>query len=64
MPFTADRVLDALGVAAADRSWPAGFDPALLAAGHPVTVPGVLFEKLNDEQIAGWHERFGGGAPE
>jgi methionyl-tRNA synthetase len=61
MPFTAERVLDALGVAAGDRGWPEAFDPGLLAPGQAVTVPGVLFAKLTDEQIDEWKQRFGGG---
>src|SRR5262249_9557584 len=60
MPFTAERVLDALGVDAKHRGWPPAFDPQGIAPGHPVTVPGVLFAKLTDDQIAAWRERFGG----
>ena len=64
MPFTADRVLDALSVDAGVRGWPAAFEPGLLRAGAPIAVPGVLFEKLTDDQIAAWRERFGGGESE
>lgn len=60
MPFTSERLLDALGVAADARGWPEAFDVAALADGHGVTVPGVLFAKLTDDDVAAWRERFGG----
>jgi methionyl-tRNA synthetase len=60
MPFTSERLLDALGVAADARGWPETFDAAALADGHGVTVPGVLFAKLTDDDVAAWRERFGG----
>ncbi|MHB8690705.1 MAG: methionine--tRNA ligase [Solirubrobacteraceae bacterium] len=60
MPFTKERLLDALGVAASDRGWPERFDPELLPPGHAISVPDVLFGKLSDEQIGAWRERFGG----
>ncbi len=62
IPFTAERVLDALGTPAGERGWPSSFDPALLAPGHPLTVPGVLFRKLTDDDVASWRARFGGSA--
>jgi methionyl-tRNA synthetase len=43
MPFTAERLLDALGVPIDQRGWPARFEPAALAAGHPVGAPPPLF---------------------
>jgi methionyl-tRNA synthetase len=60
MPFTAEGLLDALGVPADARNWPDAFDPAVLPAGHSVSVPGVLFAKLTDDDVAAWRERFGG----
>jgi methionyl-tRNA synthetase len=59
MPFTADSVLDALGVAASDRGWPARFDPGALGPGHPFSTPPVLFRKLTDADLVAWRERFG-----
>jgi methionyl-tRNA synthetase len=62
MPFTAERLLDALGVAAGERGWPSTFDPEALPPGSPVSVPAVLFRKLTDDDVAAWRERFGGPA--
>ncbi|HWF55475.1 MAG TPA: methionine--tRNA ligase [Solirubrobacteraceae bacterium] len=62
MPFTAERVLHALGVPPEERGWPAAFDPEALPGRHPVTVPGVLFRKLTDDDVATWRARFGGPA--
>jgi methionyl-tRNA synthetase len=60
MPFTKQRLLDALGVGAGDRRWPERFAPEMLPPGHAISVPDVLFGKLSDEQIEAWRERFGG----
>ena len=45
--------------------WPEDVKKALdaLPAQHPFSVPDLLFEKLDDERIAGWRDEFG-GAPE
>ncbi len=32
-------------------------------AGASIQVPDVLFAKIEDEQVAAWEERFGGGEP-
>jgi methionyl-tRNA synthetase len=63
LPFTAEKVLDALAVPAAQRGWPQGFDSGALAPGHAITVPDVLFRKLADADVEAWRERFGGPAP-
>jgi methionyl-tRNA synthetase len=59
MPFTAETVLDALGVDAAERGWPTSFDPEALPPGHAFSIPAVLFRKLSDADIVAWRERFG-----
>jgi len=62
IPDAAEAVLDALGIAKENRNWPSG--PGLLDAiprGHAFTPPDVLFKKVEDEQIAEWSARFGGG---
>jgi methionyl-tRNA synthetase len=59
MPFTADTVLDALGVAASDRGWPTRFEPEALAPGHAFSIPPVLFRKLTEADLVAWRERFG-----
>ena len=64
IPDTAGRVLEALGVAQAARSWPRADDPLLLRAlppGHGFEPPPVLFAKIEDSQVADWAARFGGG---
>lgn len=58
IPFTSSRTLDALGVPATDRDWPAGFT-AVLDPGAPISVPPVLFRKVADAEVEQWRERFG-----
>jgi methionyl-tRNA synthetase len=59
MPFTADTVLDALGVPTGDRGWPTRFEPDALAPGHRFSTPPVLFRKLTEADLVAWRERFG-----
>jgi methionyl-tRNA synthetase len=59
MPFTADRVFDALAVPDADRSWPAGFDGNGLVPAHPFTAPPMLFRKVPEGDVGRWRVRFG-----
>ena len=68
VPQAAQKILDALGIPEAYRKMPADLSEAGLAAlldalphGHAVTPPDVLFQKIEDTQIAEWTERFGGG---
>ncbi|WP_040500783.1 methionine--tRNA ligase [Henriciella marina] len=67
IPEAAAMILSALGVPEDRRSMSAdAFSdvPALLDAlprGHEITPPDVLFRKIEDEQVAEWTDRFGGG---
>jgi methionyl-tRNA synthetase len=62
IPTSAATVLDALGAPA--PSWPRADALAaelqVLAPGHPVAIPPVLFAKITDDQQAELVERFGG----
>jgi methionyl-tRNA synthetase len=62
IPFAAEKIGDAFGLAF-PAAWPSNDAKAELGAlkvGAPVTVPEVLFKKIEDEQIAEWTSRFGG----
>ncbi|NWG53612.1 MAG: methionine--tRNA ligase [Hydrogenophilaceae bacterium] len=64
IPDAAGAVLDALGIPKGNRNWPKADDRGLLDAiprGHAFTPPDVLFKKVEDEQVAEWSVRFGGG---
>lgn len=68
IPDAAKNILDALGIPEANRKFPGGSKAedyaALLDAiprGHAITPPDVLFQKIEDTQVAEWTERFGGG---
>jgi methionyl-tRNA synthetase len=62
IPFAAEKIGDAFGLAF-PAAWPSNDAKAeldTLTVGAPVTVPEVLFKKIEDEQIAEWTARFGG----
>jgi methionyl-tRNA synthetase len=68
IPDAAKKILDALGIPEANRKMPGASKAqdfaALLDAiprGHLITPPDVLFQKIEDTQVAEWTERFGGG---
>jgi len=67
VPDASARILDAIGVSAADAAWPGSIEAAVsaLPGGHSLKQgPEVLFRKVTDEEIALWRSRFGVGAPE
>jgi methionyl-tRNA synthetase len=62
IPFAAEKIGDAFGLGF-PAAWPSNDAKAeldTLTVGAPVTVPEVLFKKIEDEQIADWTARFGG----
>jgi methionyl-tRNA synthetase len=62
-PFIPDAAASMLaGMQTDDRSWPGDVADALtvLPAGHPFTVPEVLFRKVTDDEREDWAVRFGG----
>jgi methionyl-tRNA synthetase len=64
IPDAAKIVLDAMNVPAGNRQWPLAADKALLDAlprGLAFAPPEVLFKKIEDEDVAVWTVRFGGG---
>lgn len=66
IPETGAKILDALGVPDNKRTFRFGDVASLLDAlprGHAITPPDVLFQKIEDEQVAAWTEQFGGGDP-
>ena len=62
VPETADRVAAALAPGGTAPGWPESVADAAaqLSPGAAISVPDVLFAKLDDEQIATWKARFGG----
>ena len=62
IPFAAEKIAEAMGDAY-PPSWP-GLDIAAeldrLPQGRAIHAPPVLFQKIEDEQIAEWTVRFGG----
>jgi methionyl-tRNA synthetase len=63
IPFTAQKIAEALTPEPLMGDWPTG-DAAealnILAPGAPIRAPEVLFKKIDDAQIAAWAEQFGG----
>jgi methionyl-tRNA synthetase len=61
IPFAAETMAAAVGETS--RAWP-GDDVAAelsrIPAGRPITVPPILFSKIEEGQVAQWSERFGG----
>ncbi len=60
IPFTAEKI--AASVGASDLSWPSPDDTLFdtVPAGRAIAHQGVLFAKIEDDQVAAWTERFGG----
>jgi len=63
IPFTAEKIAEALTSKPLTGAWPTG-DAAdaltALAPGVSIRAPEVLFKKIDDAQIAAWTEQFGG----
>jgi methionyl-tRNA synthetase len=68
IPESAKKILDALEIPEANRKFPGAAEAKDFAdlldtipRGHVITPPDVLFQKIEDAQVAAWTERFGGG---
>lgn len=64
IPDAAKKILEAMSIPQDRRSWKFGEIVDLLDAlpeAHPVSAPPVLFTKIEDDDVAVWTERFGGG---
>jgi methionyl-tRNA synthetase len=62
IPFAAEKISEAFGLAF-PAAWPSNDGAAelsKLSVGQAITVPDVLFKKIDDDQIAEWTARFGG----
>jgi len=62
IPFASATIAGSVGLAT-PLSWPstdAKAELSKLAPGTPITVPEVMFKKIEDAQVAEWTERFGG----
>ena len=64
IPDAAEKILGAMNIPEANRSWKFGEPATLINAlpiGHDISAPDVLFTKIEDTDIADWAKRFGGG---
>jgi methionyl-tRNA synthetase len=64
IPFTAERIAEALGEPY-PPTWPgadARAELTTLPPGRKVATPPVLFRKIEDADVAAWTQRFGGAA--
>jgi len=61
IPTTADKIATALAGHKKISEWPQAIEGLTkqLTPGSAIDVPEVLFAKIEDEQVAGWKERFG-----
>ena len=62
IPFAAEKIAAALGEPW-PPTWPSGearSELTRLPAGRGVVTPEVLFRKIEEADVAGWSERFGG----
>jgi len=61
-PFIPDAAANMHENMGTSPEWPVDVNAALhaLSAGHPFTVPEVLFAKITDECVADWEVRFSG----
>jgi len=62
IPETTAKVSRALSSKDSTLAWPKTLadEVSQLTPGAPITVPDVLFAKIEDAQLAEWSERFGG----
>ena len=63
IPDAAAKILDAMHIPEANRTWNFGESASLINAlpiNHPIAPPELLFTKIEDGDIADWTERFGG----
>jgi methionyl-tRNA synthetase len=61
VPGTAKAILGSLGLTEADARWPDAADPAAclaVQAGTPITIPAILFQKIDDDTVAAWKAQF------
>lgn len=64
IPDAADKILSAMNIPEANRTWRFGGTATLINAlpiGHEISAPDVLFTKIEDTDVEAWSERFGGG---
>jgi methionyl-tRNA synthetase len=64
IPDAADKILSAMNIPAANRTWNFGGTATLINAlpiGHEISAPDVLFTKIEDTDVEAWSEHFGGG---
>ncbi len=64
IPVTGNKVLDAFGIPLEHRNWWHGAGDKVFDAlphGLEVKAPDLLFQKIEDAQVAEWAEIFGGG---
>jgi methionyl-tRNA synthetase len=57
IPFTAEKLASVFGTDTA--SWPTGDELDALTPGAAIEAPGVLFKKIEDEDVENWAQRFG-----
>ncbi len=66
IPGVSEKILGTLNIPEANRTWPKADDVAnildALPHGMEIAAPPVLFQKIEDEQVAAWTEQFGGEA--
>jgi methionyl-tRNA synthetase len=63
IPFTAATVLAQFGETVDGSQWPTDLahEFTRIPAGTPIAPPGVLFRKLDDDELEIWKQRFGAG---
>ena len=63
IPDAAAKILDAINIPEANRTWNFGESASLINAlpiNHPIAPPELLFAKIEDTDIDDWSVRFGG----
>ncbi len=62
IPIAAAKIMRALGQNEAPLPWPKSIADLTnqLTPGNAISVPDVLFAKIEDTQVAEWAQRFGG----
>jgi methionyl-tRNA synthetase len=58
IPDSAAAILRGIGLDAADAKWPASVNDLAMDANRSISVPAILFQKIDNDTISAWKRKF------